>query len=201
MPSDGDSYLLLLSEKREEMELSHRLCGRCVMSSAFNAWIILWALTQSFSTANADVFARKMSVHYGYNLRYEIRDIGTWYGATVYGSGACTTQVIIDDQFLGDMGEDDLWKGVLAHEWAHTIQGSKCANNEYGAQVIALDMLLRAGEFPAYFRWARFLQEKWGWTPEETFYHFQEERDGFDGRTDYHGDSGGGSMHNNSAYP
>jgi hypothetical protein len=117
----------------------------------------------------ADAFALKMSEHYGYNLRYEIRDLGTWYGATVFSDGACTTQVYLSDQFTGELGRDDLWKGVLAHEWAHTIQGSECADNEHAAQEIALQKLWEAGELSAFFRWSRFLQERWGWTEEEVY--------------------------------
>jgi len=124
---------------------------------------------QSFSPANADAFAEKMSAHYGYSLRYEVRNIGTWLGATVATNNVCTTQVYLSDQFLGELGNDDLWKGVLAHEWAHTLQGSKCVNNEYNAEKMALQKLREARELSAYIRYAIFLQEKWGWTEEECY--------------------------------
>jgi hypothetical protein len=132
--------------------------------------IILIIIIQNFSPENADAFAEKMSEYYGYDLTYEVRDIGDWMGATLWSGEACTTTVFLDDQFLWQYG--DLWKGVLAHEWAHTLQGSKCENNERAADRIALDKLLDAKEFHAYATYTLFLRDKWGWSMEEAYYHF-----------------------------
>jgi len=133
-------------------------------------WVLILLMTiQSFSPGNADAFADKMEEYYGFNLRWEKRYIGTWMGATVYGNNGCTDRVYLSDQFYGELGDDDLWKGILAHEWAHVSQGSQCANNEHDADLIALEMLWNAKEFSAYFRYAKFLQEQWGWEPEECY--------------------------------
>ena len=127
-----------------------------------NVVLLLLFLMNSFSIDNANEFADKMAPYYDYNLRYEMHDIGTWYAATVY-NGKCTSQVYLSPQFYGVLGEDDLWKGVLAHEWAHVGQET-CANNERNADVTALNKLLEAGELSAYFRYMSFLKERWGWT-------------------------------------
>ena len=55
--------------------------------------------------------------------------------------------------------EDELWKGVLAHEWAHVIQGANCVNNEVNANKIALQMLIDADEWRAKFRWCKYVTE------------------------------------------
>lgn len=144
------------------------------MSGALGTWIvILWAIAQSFSVARADAFTEKMSEYYGIPLRYELHYFGNdWLGATVYNTqaGRCSSQVYLSVDFRDTaLGDDDLWKGVLAHEWAHVYQGDRCADNEHEADEIALRMLLEAGEVSAYFRWARFLQERWGWTVQEVY--------------------------------
>lgn len=129
--------------------------------------VALLLLMQSFSLNNLSAFSEKMSYYYGYELRYEVKDIGSWLGGTVYSNGGCTTEVYLSKQFFGQLGNDDLWKGVLAHEWAHTLQGSECANNEYGADIIALQKLWEARELSAFFRYGKFLQEQWDWTQED----------------------------------
>lgn len=131
--------------------------------------MVLLLLMQSFSPARADAFADKMEEYYGFDLRWERRYIGTWMAATVYRGGVCTDRVYLSDQFYGELGNDDLWKGVLAHEWAHVSQRGECANNEHSADLIALDKLWEAGEISAYFRYSVFLQERWGWTQEEVY--------------------------------
>lgn len=134
------------------------------------SWVLILLMTiQSFSPGNADAFAEKMEEYYGFELRWEKRDLGTWMGATLYDGGRCTNTVYLSDQFYGQLGMDDLWKGILAHEWAHVSQGSLCSGNEHNADSIALEKLWDAKEFSAYFRYARFLQERWGWTAEECY--------------------------------
>ena len=135
-------------------------------------WILVLCLLLSFSDKSADDFADKMEDYYGIELQWEIRDLGSWYGATLSIGGSCVNTVYLSDQFYGELGNDDLWKGVLAHEWAHVLQGSKCNNAERLADRVALDMLLKAKEFHAYATYALFLQDRWNWTPEETYYHF-----------------------------
>ena len=138
-----------------------------------DSWIfIMLMFVQQFSPTAADAYAKKMSEYYGYPVRYEVRDIGTWMAATLSQEGICTTRVFLDDQFLSR--DDDLWKGILAHEWAHTLQGSKCGYtrnqaNEDEADRVALDALLQMGEISAYFRYSIFLQERWGWTKERIY--------------------------------
>jgi hypothetical protein len=134
--------------------------------------VILFLLASGFSVPNADAYAEKMSEYYGYPVRYEVRDIGEWMAATLSSDGRCTTRVFLDDQFLAR--DDDLWKGVLAHEWAHTLQGSKCGltrnqANEDEADRVALDALWQMNEISAYFRYSIFLQERWNWTPEMVY--------------------------------
>lgn len=128
---------------------------------------------QGFSPTNADAFANKMSKHYGIPLRYELHYFGNkWMGATVYntGTGSCSSQVYLSTRFRDTaLGDDDLWKGVLAHEWAHVLQGNGCKNNEREADAIALRKLLEAGELSAFIRYSIFLQERWKWTIQEVY--------------------------------
>lgn len=133
-------------------------------------WVLILLMTiQSFSPGNADAFAEKMEDYYGFGLRWEQRDLGKWMGATLSVGGVCTSRVYLSTRFNGELGDDDLWKGILAHEWAHVSQGSECVNSEHGADLLALEKLWDAKEFSAYFRYARFLQERWGWTVEECY--------------------------------
>lgn len=120
--------------------------------------IIFLMLVSSFSISGADIFAEKMSEYYGQDLSYQMYYFDTgWWGATVWEPGGCTDTVYLSDQFYGDLGNDELWKGVLAHEWAHVIQGANCVNNEVNANKIALQKLADANEWEAYSRWCEFL--------------------------------------------
>lgn len=124
--------------------------------------LIFLMIISSFSIFRADAFANKMSEYYGRDLSYQMHYFDTgWWGATVWEPGGCTNTVYLSDQFYGDLGNDELWKGVLAHEWAHVIQGANCVNNEVNANKIALQMLIDADEWKAWNRWCEFL----GWNP------------------------------------
>jgi hypothetical protein len=122
--------------------------------------IIFVALSISFSLVRADAFAEKMSHYYGKDLSYQMYYFSTgWWGATVWEPGGCTDTVYLSDQFYGDLGEDELWKGVLAHEWAHVLQGSTCVNNERNANKIAVQKLKDANEWRAVFLWCEYITE------------------------------------------
>ena len=118
----------------------------------------------SFSVEEADRFTEKMSLYYRRELSYEMHYFpNKWWGATVYdqNSGRCTDKVYLSDQFYGSLGDDELWKGVLAHEWAHVLQGENCANNEQQADVWALVMLAHAHEMEAFQRYLDFARKGW----------------------------------------
>lgn len=122
--------------------------------------IITTIILSFFSIARADAFAEKMSHYYGRDLSYQMYYFPQgWWGATVWVPGGCTDTVYLSDQFYGSLGNDELWKGVLAHEWAHVIQGANCVNNERNANEIALQKLSEAGEQEAFQRWCKYL----GW--------------------------------------
>ena len=131
-----------------------------------NAALLILLFFSSFSVSNADLFAKKMSHYYEFELLYQLYYFENgWWGATVREPGGCTDTVYLSDQFYGELGEGPLWKGVLAHEWAHVSQGARCVGNEDEADWIALRMLAKANEWPAVFRWIEYLEDVKKWDP------------------------------------
>lgn len=77
----------------------------------------------------------------------------TYWGATVW-ADECTNQVFLSELFASaehPFYNTPMWKYVLAHEWAHVAQGRHCWQNEAEAQLIALTVLVDAGEWDAVF--------------------------------------------------
>lgn len=77
----------------------------------------------------------------------------TYWGATVW-ENECTNQVFLSELFVSaehPFYNTPMWKYVLAHEWAHVAQGKQCWQNEAEAQLIALAVLVDAGEWDAVF--------------------------------------------------
>jgi hypothetical protein len=106
-----------------------------------------------------------MSAYYGFPTSYEIYHFNSrWWAGTVWENGGCINRVYLSDQFEGELGEGVLWKGVLAHEWAHVLQGKNCVNNEWNADKIAMQKMWEAGEIEAWFRWGIYLQVAKGWS-------------------------------------
>jgi hypothetical protein len=128
--------------------------------------LLISAVILFFSLGDATEFAEKMSPYYGQDVSFTMHHFENgWWGGTVYdlNKGTCTNEVLLSDQLFGDLGDDDLWKGILAHEWAHVLQGKNCRDNEHQADVWALSMLAQAHEMDAFDRYLRFLREVRGW--------------------------------------
>jgi hypothetical protein len=110
-------------------------------------------------TARAmDEFAQKMEPYYAeaglpsHTGNAALSDLpAAYWGATVWVDG-CTSQVLLSDRFTSKKHpfyDSQMWKYVLAHEWAHVAQGKLCWENETEAQLIALSVLADAGEWGA----------------------------------------------------
>ena len=131
--------------------------------------LIILMLGQPFNRQDANVFAEKMSAYYEISTVVEMHYFDNeWWGATVYQNG-CTSRVYLSDQFEGELGKDALWKGVLAHEWVHVLQGKNCVNNEINADKIAMQKMWEAREIAAWLRYSIFLQEVRGWSIEQIY--------------------------------
>jgi len=79
-----------------------------------------------YTSETGQDYTEKMAKYYGHELSYSLRELkGDWLGATLWTSGGCTWTNYLDRREW----EDDLWKGVLAHEWAHSFLGKNCISN------------------------------------------------------------------------
>jgi hypothetical protein len=124
--------------------------------------IYIWLALVFLGAQDPVGFVDTMTPYYGFEVNYSYKDLGyyngePWWGATVWVPGGCINQVYLDDQFEND--ETQLWKGVLAHEWAHVAQGPDCVDNERGADQMALENLWKAKEVGAWTTWSQFLME------------------------------------------
>lgn len=125
-----------------------------------NLKILLLLLLISF-TDGADKFAEKMSPYYGRQLGYEMYYFKNgWWGATVWENGSCTDTVYLSTRFYNETS--DIWKFVLAHEWAHVYMGRYC-KDEAGAHMIGFQKLIEAKEWSAVRAGVNHMVERHGW--------------------------------------
>jgi hypothetical protein len=102
-----------------------------------------------FSTESADAFAEKMDAYFNTPTNYVMRDVGTWWSATVAVGNPlkCTSTVFLDDQWYNSTSP--LWKYTLVHEWVHVSQGKYCVNNEKATELKTIKILKEAKEWGA----------------------------------------------------
>ena len=134
--------------------------------------IIVLALLLGYTSETGQDYTEKMAKYYGHELSYSLRELkGDWLGATLWTSGGCTWTNYLDRREW----EDDLWKGVLAHEWAHSFLGKNCIDEDE-ANKIALVVMARAEEYHAFCTWMHFLKHEKGWNTLDTIGELQDEQ-------------------------